>query len=149
MAHIQQLNRAYQSILNDFTKPELWNQLDLILLDLKYKGYSFQIERKRLKGPCRIRSINFQVLREFVQIEIKKSLQLQLYSYLQSLITYKKKLSPWNFKRRIKINKQNHFIEKDNQTVIYVLCKFEIVNIKTLAMIERRFKKVCINDKKS
>ena len=149
MTQVQQLNKIFNSILDDFTKQELWSKLDLILLDLKYKGYSFQIEQKNSKGVYRIKKISYQVQKEFVQREIKKSLQLQLYCYLQSLITYKMKLSRWKFKKRIIIYESDYFIEKDYKIIVYNLCNYEPIDIKTIAMIERRFKPTCKNNKKS
>ncbi|MBI9055114.1 MAG: hypothetical protein JEY96_14930 [Bacteroidales bacterium] len=138
---LQKLNSLFKSALVNPLDQSIWNQLDLIFLDLKYKGYTVCSQVKAFNCPYNVVIFNQEKQRFFIKKEIEKTLYLELHKYLQQLLTYKKDVLSkwWKVRKHIRVYDTDYIIVKD-KTIIVTLCNNELINLKISALINRRFK---------
>lgn len=151
MTVLQRLNTTYKVILFDPFDQNGWNQLDQILLDLKYNGYIFYLQSKDFSGSYIVVNFNTKEQLTFVRNEIKKALYLELHQYLQELLNYKKNtLQKWwkEKKKKVRIYSSDSFMEKDG-VIHFNLGGHPLLDIKIMTIIKRRCKLACENNKKN
>lgn len=143
MTQVQQLNKIYKLILNDFTSREPWNELDLILLDLRYRGYSFQFKRKNFKGLFKVKIKSRVAIQRFMKSEIKRAVDLQLYDYLKFLLAYRKEnLSKFFKAKRIYLVYDSDYISVRKKVINVSYSNHPLINLRLEALFNRRLKHV-------
>ena len=134
------LNDKFLCILKDPFNQEIWTKLDIECLMLSKEGYCFK--RKRIDNEIPIKCLtpfNLNDQMEFIQLEIKQALNLQLYKYLNDLLKYKNVISRIKESKlaSIKITSTEYFTLNDN-TILYRLTNHPLINLKLIAIIDRR-----------
>ncbi len=140
MTSLRKINNSFISILSDPFSQEAWADFDLSCVYLNKEGFTFkQIERK-LK--CAYKTTRFPKEQQinFIDIELTKAVELQLFEWSKLLLEYKKNVLSkwWKIKhQKIKVYQSNYF--KEVQGVInFKLSGNPLLDLKFHRILSRR-----------
>jgi hypothetical protein len=146
---IKELNNIFKSILQNPIIEDNWSKFDLTCLLLSRNGFTF-VENGTGIPYNAIQSKNLFDLKmqfDFILSNQKRALDLQLYQFLQELITYKRILNAWRTDEipQLIIHHTDYFTRRDSNTISYYLTNVPLLNLKIESIINRRCKSSIIN----